>query len=232
MHGSMWRREETRPVGNAVQPGASRRPSRARSARAGACSITRATAPGRWLPVTSHAIRKRHRDRGVCAGVAAEFIAKHNSELVGIRDGAPTTPSVSSLARRACRSCRARCHLLSCSRGCGRWRRRGWLVRYDQRDRRPYDCCRGACKKRMYGEHQDGRPRPWSSRRRRGRYPGKRRRCLTSTARRRRVARLRVGNLERVGSHSARAAGAGAKHRSRGALPHPCAELCRQLLGG
>jgi hypothetical protein len=27
MHGSMWRREETRPVGNAVQPGASRRPS-------------------------------------------------------------------------------------------------------------------------------------------------------------------------------------------------------------
>jgi hypothetical protein len=35
----------------------------------------------------------------VCAGVAAEFIAKHNSELVGIRDGAPTTPSVSSLAK-------------------------------------------------------------------------------------------------------------------------------------
>ena len=50
MHGSMWRREETRPVGNAAQPGASRRPSRAPRARAGACSVTRATAPERLLP--------------------------------------------------------------------------------------------------------------------------------------------------------------------------------------
>ena len=37
-----------------VQPG------RTRSARAGACSITRATASGRLLPATSHAIGKRH----------------------------------------------------------------------------------------------------------------------------------------------------------------------------
>ena len=40
-----------------VQPG------RARSARAGACSITRATAPRRLLPGTSHAIGKHHRGR-------------------------------------------------------------------------------------------------------------------------------------------------------------------------
>ena len=40
-----------------------RPPGRARSARAGACSITRATAPGRLLPGTSHAIGKHHRGR-------------------------------------------------------------------------------------------------------------------------------------------------------------------------
>ena len=40
-----------------VQPG------RARSARAGACSITRATAPRRLRPGTSHAIGKHHRGR-------------------------------------------------------------------------------------------------------------------------------------------------------------------------
>jgi hypothetical protein len=56
----------------------------------------RATAAECFLPVTSHAIGKHLRDRGVCAGVAPEFIAKRNSELVGIRDGAPTTPSVPS----------------------------------------------------------------------------------------------------------------------------------------
>ena len=58
----------------------------------------RATAAECLLPVTSHAIRKHLRDRGVCTGVAPEFIAKRYSELVGIRDGAPTRPSVPSLA--------------------------------------------------------------------------------------------------------------------------------------
>ena len=45
----------------------------------------RATAARCLLPVTSHAIRKHLRDRGECAGVAPEFIAKRNSEHVGIR---------------------------------------------------------------------------------------------------------------------------------------------------
>jgi hypothetical protein len=59
---------------------------------------TRATAAECLLPVTSQAIRNHLRDRGVGAGVAPEFIAKRYSEPVGIRDGAPTTPSVPSLA--------------------------------------------------------------------------------------------------------------------------------------
>jgi hypothetical protein len=58
----------------------------------------RATAADCSLPLSSQAIRKHLRDRGVGAGVAPEFLAKRNSELVGIRDGAPTTPSVSGLA--------------------------------------------------------------------------------------------------------------------------------------
>ena len=45
----------------------------------------RATAAECLLPVTSQAIRKHLRDRGVGAGVAPEFMAKRNSELVGIR---------------------------------------------------------------------------------------------------------------------------------------------------
>ena len=45
----------------------------------------RATAAECLLPVTSQAIRKHLRDRGVGASVAPEFIAKRNSELVGIR---------------------------------------------------------------------------------------------------------------------------------------------------
>jgi hypothetical protein len=53
------------------------------------------------LPFTSHAIRKHPRDRGVGAGVARDFMTKRNSELVDIRDGAPTTPSVPRLATSA-----------------------------------------------------------------------------------------------------------------------------------
>jgi hypothetical protein len=58
----------------------------------------RATAAECMLPFTSQAIRKHLRDRGVGAGVAPDFMAERNSELVDIRDGAPTTPSVPSLA--------------------------------------------------------------------------------------------------------------------------------------
>jgi len=58
----------------------------------------RATAAEWLLPVTSHAIREHFRDRGVGAGVAPDFRTKRNSELVDIRGGAPTTPSVPSLA--------------------------------------------------------------------------------------------------------------------------------------
>jgi hypothetical protein len=45
----------------------------------------KATAAECLLPVTSQAIRKHFRDRGAGAGVAPEFMAKRNSELVGIR---------------------------------------------------------------------------------------------------------------------------------------------------
>jgi hypothetical protein len=41
------------------------------------------------LPVTRQAIRKHLRDRGVGAGVAPEFMAKRNSELIDILDGTP-----------------------------------------------------------------------------------------------------------------------------------------------
>ena len=58
----------------------------------------RATAAECLLPVTSQAIRKHRRDRGVCAGVAPDFMTKRNSALVDIRDRVPTTPSVPSLA--------------------------------------------------------------------------------------------------------------------------------------
>jgi hypothetical protein len=67
----------------------------------------RATAAECLLPVTSQAIRKHFRDRGVGAGVAPEFMAERNSELVDIRDGAPTTPSVPRLANRRCEATRA-----------------------------------------------------------------------------------------------------------------------------
>lgn len=62
---------------------------RDRSARAGACSITRATAPGRLLAGTSRAIRKHLRDPAVGTGVAPEFIPKPNSELIGSRGRRP-----------------------------------------------------------------------------------------------------------------------------------------------
>jgi hypothetical protein len=58
----------------------------------------RATAAECLRPVTSQAIRKHLRDRGVGAGVAPEFMAERNSELVGTRDGTPPTPSVPRLA--------------------------------------------------------------------------------------------------------------------------------------
>jgi hypothetical protein len=54
----------------------------------------RARAAECLLPVTNQAIRKHLRDRGVGAGVAAEFMAKRNSELVGIRG-----PSADDAAR-------------------------------------------------------------------------------------------------------------------------------------
>src|SRR5205807_1730294 len=54
-----------------------------RSARAGACSITRATAPGRLLAGASQAIGKHLRDRTVGLGVAPEFRPKRNSALIG-----------------------------------------------------------------------------------------------------------------------------------------------------
>ena len=57
----------------------------------------RASAADCLLPVTSQAIRKHLSDRGACTGVAPEFVAKRYSELVDIRDGPPTRPSVPSL---------------------------------------------------------------------------------------------------------------------------------------
>ena len=58
----------------------------------------RATAAECLLPLTSHAIRKHLRDRGAGAGVAPYFMTKRDSELVDIRDRAPTTPSAPRLA--------------------------------------------------------------------------------------------------------------------------------------
>ena len=49
----------------------------------------RATAAECLLPVMSQAIRKHLRDRGVGAGVAPEFMAKRNSELIEILAGTP-----------------------------------------------------------------------------------------------------------------------------------------------
>jgi hypothetical protein len=64
-------------------------------ALAGARSDYESDSGGVLAALTSQAIRKHLRDRGVGAGVAPEFIAKRNSQLVGIRDGAPTPPGVS-----------------------------------------------------------------------------------------------------------------------------------------
>jgi hypothetical protein len=58
----------------------------------------RATAADCLLPVTSQAIRKHIRDRAAATGVAPDFTTKRNLELVGIRDGAPPTPSFQRLA--------------------------------------------------------------------------------------------------------------------------------------
>ncbi|HEV3194381.1 MAG TPA: hypothetical protein VGY54_27980, partial [Polyangiaceae bacterium] len=53
----------------------------------------RATAAECLRPVTSQAIRKHLRDRGVGAGVAPEFMAERNSELIG-------NPATERLRRR------------------------------------------------------------------------------------------------------------------------------------
>jgi hypothetical protein len=59
----------------------------------------RATAAECLPPVTSHAIRKHLRDRGLLGpGVSPDFMTKRDSELVDILDEAPTTPSVPRLA--------------------------------------------------------------------------------------------------------------------------------------
>jgi hypothetical protein len=54
----------------------------------------RATAAECLLPVTSQAIRKHLRDRGVGAGVGPEFMSKQNSELIG-KPGRKTDGAVS-----------------------------------------------------------------------------------------------------------------------------------------
>ena len=58
----------------------------------------RATAADCLLPLSSQAIRKHLRDRGVGAGVAPEFLAKRNSELVDIRGAANDDAPVLRLA--------------------------------------------------------------------------------------------------------------------------------------
>jgi hypothetical protein len=83
----------------------------------GVARCLRATAAGCLLSFSSHAIRKHFRDRGVCAGVAPESIAKRNSELVGIGDGALPTPSVPSLASPGSHGSRAASAAL-CLVGC------------------------------------------------------------------------------------------------------------------
>jgi hypothetical protein len=67
----------------------------------------RPTAAACLLPFTSHAIRKHLRDRAGGAGVALDFMTKRNSELVDIRDGAPTTRSVPRLAMGRSSECAA-----------------------------------------------------------------------------------------------------------------------------
>jgi hypothetical protein len=59
----------------------------------------RATAAECLQPFTCQAIRKHLCDCGVGAGVAPDFMTKRNSELVGVGDGTPTTPSVPRLAK-------------------------------------------------------------------------------------------------------------------------------------
>lgn len=68
------------------------------SARAGACSITRATAPGCML-----AIGKHPRDPTIGAGVAPEFVPTRNSGLIGSRGGGTRRRGASrDLATRSC----------------------------------------------------------------------------------------------------------------------------------
>jgi len=62
----------------------------------------RATAAECLLPVTGQAIRKHLRDRGVGAGVAPEFMANRNSELVDIRGLSAVALRVSRLATSRC----------------------------------------------------------------------------------------------------------------------------------
>ena len=77
------------------------RPGRDPSARPGACSITRATAPGRSLAGTSRAICRRLRDRMVGAGAAPEFVPKRNSALMGNRGWTTADGARPAIGRRA-----------------------------------------------------------------------------------------------------------------------------------
>ena len=72
---------------------------RDRRALAGARSDCESDSGGVLAAFSSQAIRKHLGDRGVGAGVAPDFMTKRNSELVDIRDGVSTTPSVPRLAR-------------------------------------------------------------------------------------------------------------------------------------
>ena len=74
---------------------------RDRRARAGGGSAYQSDSGGVLAARKESGDRKHLRDRGVGAGVAPDFMTKRNSELVGIRDGAPPTPSVPRLAIRA-----------------------------------------------------------------------------------------------------------------------------------
>ncbi len=78
------------------------------------------------LPVTSQGIRKHLRDHGVGAGVAPDFVTKRDSELVGIRDGAPPTPSVPRLANGRCAATRGPRLAFTSARVSRAWCR-GWL---------------------------------------------------------------------------------------------------------
>ena len=80
---------EASPAGRGTPPPALLpfvQPGRDPSARAGACSVARATAQGRLLAGASQVIGKRPRGCIVGAGTVPEFIPKHNSADIGNHD--------------------------------------------------------------------------------------------------------------------------------------------------